>query len=143
MDSEDVDVRAFLERCLAAGDALDIPEIDALYAETFMFARPEGARAVAKEAFLSALPGRREFFESVGFHGSELVSFENEALDSHYLLVRSRIRMRFKNTRGEMIQPEFDTVYILHVADDSPRIVLHMESEYLEAAMQELGLLEK
>jgi hypothetical protein len=105
-----------------------------------MFAGPDGVRVVPVKPFLSALPARRAFFDSVGQLGTELVSFDETVIDEHYVLVKAVLKMRFKQGETEPVEALLGSTFLLYDDGESPRIVLHLESEDLAQAMRDRGI---
>ncbi|HET9803285.1 MAG TPA: hypothetical protein VFP96_08615, partial [Candidatus Acidoferrum sp.] len=54
----------------SANREFDLQKISALYADVFMFGKPQGVQAVKKEDFLKVLPKRKEFFKTIGLVSS-------------------------------------------------------------------------
>jgi hypothetical protein len=49
--------------------------------------------------------------------------------------------MQFQKASGQTVEENLDSTYILFMKGDSPQIVMHIESEDLQQAMKDRGLL--
>jgi ketosteroid isomerase-like protein len=138
-NSEAVD--AFFE---AYGQAIARSDVDFLasaYADSFMFAGPDGAQAVKLEDFLKVIPRRQDFFGSIGLMHTTLRSVETTPLDEHYVSAKVGWTMTFRDPAGTHIVDENAATYILRREADSFRIVLQIDHQDLAQRARELGLL--
>jgi hypothetical protein len=134
-------IEQFLRAYLDAGNALDLEAIGKVYHDPFMFAGPAGVRVVPVQPFLSALPKRRAFFDSVGQRGTQLVSFNETILDDRYALVEAKLRMRFEPGDREPVEALLGSTFVLFDDGATRRIVFHLESEGVEQALRDRGIL--
>jgi hypothetical protein len=134
-------IEDFLRAHLKAGSALDVGAIAKVYNDPFMFAGPDGARAVPVQPFLAALPQRRAFFDSVGQRATELVSFEETQIDQRYVLVMAKLKMIFQRGDAAPVDVLLDTTYLLFIDGTAPRIVLQLESQDVAQALRHRGIL--
>ena len=88
LPTEDL-VAAFLERFAAGSDSLDPDLVGRCYQQVFLAADADASRVVPREAFLAALPRRRETFAAAGIGPATLRSWTHQDLDAHHLLVRT------------------------------------------------------
>jgi hypothetical protein len=134
-------IEQFLQAHLQAGNALDLQAIAKAYNDPFMFAGPSGVRIIPLQPFLSALPARRAFFDSVGQSGIQLVSFDETILDDRYVLVEAKLRMRFEQEDREPVEALLGSTFVLFDDGDTRRIVFQLESEGIEQALRDRGIL--
>ena len=134
-------VRVFFEELEKGNNLLDLDVIATQYEDMFMFANPDGTRAIEKQKFLAVLPKRREFFQSLGHQSTKIISLEETQLDEHYVMVRVHFLMHFELEPKKPKEIEVGSIYILYIKDGSPRIVMHIEHEDLQKAMQARELL--
>jgi hypothetical protein len=134
-------VQEFFKQIERSSDTLDLELIASLYADSFMFADPNGARVIEKQKFLAALPKRQEFFKALGHQSTKVLSLDETGLDDHYVMVHAYFVMRFEKASVPPIDAQVDSTYILHLKDDSPKIVFHLESEEVQQALQARGVL--
>jgi hypothetical protein len=134
-------IEQFLRAYLDAGNALDLEAIAKAYHDPFMFAAPGGVRVIPVQPFLSALPARRAFFDSVGQRGTQLVSFTDTILDDRYVLVEAKLRMRFEREAREPIEVLVGSTFVLFDDGETRRIVFHLESEGIEQVLRDRGIL--
>lgn len=134
-------VKAFFDQFERASETLDLDLIATEYADSFMFAGPNGARVIEKQNLLAALPQRREFFKSAGHQRTRIVSLDETKIDDHYVLVRVQFLMRFEKAAGHPVDVETESTSILYIQDGATRIVFHLESEDVQQVLQARGLL--
>ncbi len=134
-------VKSFFDRFERAGESLDLDVIASEYADSFMFAGPDGVRVVEKQKLLAALPQRQAFFKAAGHQSTRIISLDETRLDDHYVMVRVQFLMRFERAGGRPIDVRTGSTSILYIEDGAARIVFHLEHEDLSQALQEWGLL--
>ncbi len=127
------DFFADFERCLASpGD-----DVTRFYADAFMFAGPDGARALTREAFAQALPRRDGFFKSLGLVASHITNIDEMILDERYALVQTTWSMKFCRDDGSVDQVPLATSYLVDVKADKPRIVVQLDHQnFVERAQR-------
>ena len=139
--NHDNKITAFFEGVEQVSNTLDLDLIGSQYADQFIFADPNGTRLVEKEKFLPALPKRKDFFKSLGHQSTKVLSLEETPIDHQYTMVKAHFLMRFQQSSGEIKEVNVDSTYILFMKGDTPKIVMHIEHEDLNEAMQARGLL--
>ena len=139
--NHDSKIKTFFEDVEKASNKLDLNLIDSQYSDQFIFADPNGTRVVEKQKFLPFLPKRQEFFKSIGHQSTKILSLEETPIDDQYTMVKAHFLMKFQKASGELTEAKLDSTYILFIKGDSPNIVMHIESEDLQQAMKERGLL--
>jgi SnoaL-like domain len=82
-------VRGFLDRFTSASDAGDTDALGSCFADVFIAADAQSARAVPRDAFVAAVPRRRQLFADTGVGTAALNSHTIQELDDHHLLVRT------------------------------------------------------
>jgi hypothetical protein len=140
MNSKDK-IKLFFEGVEKASNTLDLELIDAQFADQFIFADPNGTRVVEKQKFLPFLPKRQEFFKSIGHQSTRILSLDETRLDDQYTMVKAHFLMQFRKSSGQIVEAKVDSTYFLFMKGNSPKIVMHMEHEDLNDAMQKRGLL--
>jgi hypothetical protein len=131
----------FFEGVEQTSNALNLDLIAAQFADQFLFADPNGTRVIEKQKFIPALPKRQEFFKSLGHLSTKVLALEQTPIDGQYTMVKAHFLMKFKKASGEVAEAKLDSTYILFIKGDSPKIVMQIESEDLQQAMQDRGLL--
>lgn len=134
-------VRRFFEAYEVANREFDVEKLASLYADVFMFGKPQGVQAVKKEDFVKVLPKRKEFFKTVGLVSSMLASIDVSSLDPNYALAKVFWTMRFERSPGVFIESENSATYVLLVTSDSFQIVFQLDHQDLMAKVKDLGLL--
>ena len=93
-------VEEFFRRFEIANASSDVDGIGELYADTFMFAGPNGVQSVKKEDFLKFVPKMKSHFESLGLSNTVLRTVEESPLDAKYLLAKVGWRMTLRGPAG-------------------------------------------
>jgi hypothetical protein len=120
------DVEAFFAEFERAGNVLDLTSIEAQYAPFFLSADPNGTQPVPRDAFLAALPKRREMFASVGGTVSHLTGIRETRLDANYVLVDTDWVMSV-GSGGKDI--DLSSTFILRKEGNELRIVLYLNHQ--------------
>ena len=140
MSELSAEVKQFFEGYERANAEFEPEKMAAFYADTFMFAGPNGIQPVQKEGFIKILPKRKEFFRSVGLAASSIEAIESSQLDSKYVLVKAVWKMRFDRGAGPPLHSPASSTYILLSEGDSFRIVFQLDHQDLMKDVQRLGL---
>ena len=112
------------------------------YADSFMFAQPQGVVPTNREDFLRVLPKRREFVKAVGLTSRTVASLEESKLDEHYRLVNVQWNMRFEKDGKESIDDKISATYILYEQNGSLQIVFQLAHQDLLKRVRDLGWIE-
>jgi hypothetical protein len=135
-------IKTFFEDFERASNMFEQDLLAFQFSDPFMAADPHGGiQVVKKDDFRAGIAKRQAFFHSVGFQFVKVIPLDETPLDSHYMMVKVRTQMRFEKTPGQPIEMNNDSVYILFIKDDSPKIVFNLTHEDLMKIMQEHGLL--
>jgi hypothetical protein len=119
----------------------DIPAIVAQFADPFLAVGPQGAKCVRAADFAAALPGRKQFFESLGCRSTSLVSVEEIPLDTRYVLAKTRWRMVCAPQQGESQEIFGDTAYLVDAGQQDFKILLYLASHDFMQELKERGIL--
>jgi len=129
-------VREFFSEFQRRGRLADPGASAELFAETFLAAGPDGARAVARSDFAAVLRKRKEWLAGLGSSGAELVSLEETWLDRRYALVGTRWAMRF----GAGREVEVASSYLMDVGGASPAILVYLAHQDRMSALRVKGI---
>jgi ketosteroid isomerase-like protein len=124
------EVSAFLARFERNANSGDAEEVVAQFADTFMAADANGARAVPSSAMLRAIPERRKMFERLGNSVTTLASVEEMRLDERYVLLRLEWLMKFEPGGREV---RLRSTFVLHHSEDGWKVVFYLNHEDLAA----------
>ena len=114
----------------------DVVAIGSLYADTFMFAGPNGVQAVKKDDFLKILPKMKARFSSMGVAGTKLHSVETSDLNSKYLLARVVWTISLQHA-FQSAPLEISATYILaRGVEDTLSIILQIDHQDLATAIK-------
>jgi len=134
-------VKEFFEQYELSRNTLDMGLIASQYPDSFMWADPNGARVVEKQAVLATVPRGQEFLKSLGHKFTKVLSLDETGLDDHYLLVRVQFLWRFEKAFAQPIDVKLDSTFILYINDGSPKIVFQHEREDFQQALRARGVL--
>jgi hypothetical protein len=134
-------VQEFFEQYARSRSAMEIDRLVSQYADTCMFAGPDGARVVEREAVLAGFPKALELLRTVGHTSTRLASLDETRVDEHYAMVRAQFVWRFEKATVPPIDVTVDSTFILYVTDGVPRIVFQHEHEDFWQALRTRGLL--
>lgn len=128
----DQTVTNFFERYQKENASSDVATIGSLYADTFLFAGPNGTQAVNKEDFLEVVPRMKAHFASIGLYETRLESVEATAIDSKYILAKAGWKMGVRRNTGSTTRVDAFATYILERKDgDAFSIVVQIDHQDL------------
>ena len=134
------DLHKFFDQYQKANENFDIDLIGMLYGDNFLFGQPQGVQSVTKVGFLSVLPKRKTFFQTIGLKSSKIHAIEVKELDAHYIEANVQWKMYFE--KGDKKSEHLSlTTYILYKRKDSYEIVGQIDHQDLMEKVKELGLL--
>src|SRR6266516_3451090 len=96
-------VQEFFDQYARSRSAMDIDRIASQYAESCMFAVPDGARVAGKQAVLAGFPKALELLKAAGYTSTKLASLSETDLDEHYAMVRAQFVWRFEKAASPPI----------------------------------------
>jgi hypothetical protein len=134
-------VQEFFEQYARSRSAMEIDRLVAQYADTCMFAGPDGARVPERQAILAGFPKALELLRAVGHTSTRLASLDETRVDEHYAMVRAQFVWRFEKATALPIDVIVDSTFILYMKDDVPKIVFQHEHEDFWQALRTRGLL--
>ena len=114
-------VQEFFDQYARSRSALDIDLIASQYADSIMFAGPNGVRVVEKPTILAAFPKGQEFLKAHGHKSTRVLSLDETSLDDLYVLVRAQFEWRFENSSSQPIDAKVDSTFILYLNHGLPR----------------------
>jgi hypothetical protein len=112
----------------------------AQFADVFMAAGPAGAKPVRAADFAIALPKRAQLVQSLGCQTTRLVSCVETQLDARFVMAETRWQMTFVRESEPTREVFADSLYILDMAGDSPKIVFYLAHQDLLAALKTQGI---
>lgn len=133
----DQSVKNFFEQYQTATASSDLATIGRLYADTFMFAGPNGTQAVNKQDFLKIVPKMKAHFAAMGLSETTLQSVEATSIDSKYLLAKVGWKMTVRRDIGSAAQVNAFATYVLERKNgDTFWIVLQIDHQDLAAVIR-------
>jgi hypothetical protein len=134
-------VKEFFEQYELSRNTLELGLIASQYPDSFMWADPNGARVVERQAVLASLPRGQEFLKALGHKFTKVLSLDETGLDDHYMLVRVQFLWRFEKASAQPIDVKLDSTFILYINNGSPKIVFQHEREDFQQALRARGVL--
>ena len=134
-------VQEFFDQYARSRGAMDIDRIASQYADTCMFAGPDGAQVAEKEAVLAGFPKALELLKTVGHTSTKLASLDETSMDEHYAMVSAQFVWRFEKAAAPPIDVKVDSTFILYIQDGVPKIVFQHEHEDFWQVLRTRGVL--
>ena len=141
MDVATPAVQEFFDQYARSRSAMDIERIASQYADSCMFAGPDGARVVEKQAVLAGFTQAMEFLKTVGHTSTQLASLNETSVDEHYAMVRAQFVWRFEQAAASPIDVAVDSTFIPYIKDGVAKIVFQHEHEDFWQALRTRGVL--
>lgn len=111
------------------------------FADVFMAAGPQGAQSVRSSDFALALPKKKQLFDSLGCKSTELVSLTETRLDARYTMAATQWKMCFERPGHEPEEVVAESVYIVDMEGNEPKIVFYLANQDLMQVLKDRGLL--
>jgi ketosteroid isomerase-like protein len=134
-------VQGFFDEYARSRSAMDIDGITSQYADTCMFAGPNGAQVAEKQAVLAGFPKAMELLKTVGHTSTKLASLNETRVDEHYAMMRAQFIWRFEQAAAQPIDVRVDSTFILYIKEGEPKIVFQHEHEDFWQALRTRGVL--
>ena len=141
MDLATPAVQEFFDRYARSRSAMDIDRLVSQYADSCMFAGPDGAKVADKQAITDGFPKALELLRAVGHTSTTLASLDETRVDEHYAMVRARLVWRFEKGAAPPIDINVDSTFMVHIKDGVPKIVFQHEHEDFWQALRTRGVL--
>ena len=134
-------VSHFLQSYEANAASRDLPSLLSQFSDPFMAAGPTGVQCLRATDFASALSKRIQLFSGLGAQPSKLVSCHETRLDDRFVMAETRWHMTFIR-EGQSTKEAFaDSLFILDMAAESPKIIFYLAHQDLVATLRDLGIL--
>ena len=134
-------VQEFFDQYARSRSAMDSDRIASQYADSCMFAGPDGARVAEKQAILAGFPKALELLKTVGHRSTKLDSLNETRVDEHYAMVRAQFVWSFEKAAAPPIDVKVDSTFILFIKDGVPKILFQHEHEDFWQALRTRGVL--
>jgi ketosteroid isomerase-like protein len=141
MDAATPVVQEFFDQYARSRSAMDIDRLASQYADSCMFAGPDGARVAEKQAILAGFPNALELLKTVGHTSTTLASLRETRVDEHCAMVRAQFLWRFAKAAAQPIDVTVDSTFMLYIKDGVLKIVFQHEHEDFWQALRTRGVL--
>ena len=141
MDPVTPAIQEFFDQYARSRSAMDINRLVSQYADSCMFAGPDGARVTDKQAIAEGFPKALALLKSVGHTSTTLASLGETRIDEQYAMVRARLVWRFEKGSAPPIDVNVESTFMVHIKGGVPRIVFQHEHEDFWQALRNRGVL--
>jgi uncharacterized protein DUF4440 len=141
MDAGSNAIREFFRQYERSRNTFDRDLIASQYAESFMYAGPDGVRVVVKADVLAGWAKGRESLKTLGHASTTMTSLDESMLDEHYALVRATFVWHFAQPSAQAIDVDVHATFILYTKDGTLTIVFQHEHEDFQEALRARGVL--
>jgi|HubBroStandDraft_2_1064218.scaffolds.fasta_scaffold117212_1 hypothetical protein len=131
-------VKQFFEIYEKSLSEADVSTVAALYSEVFMFGGPRGVQSIKKDDFLKVLPGRKNYFKSIGLENSTVASIDEISLDAKYIVARVVWKMTVKNSADSSKHFETKATYVLEIRKETLAIIMQLDHQDLGERVNEI-----
>jgi len=111
----------------------------AQFAATFLAGGPDGAKPVPAALFAPAVAKRKELFERLGCHSTQLVSLDEIPLDARYTLARTRWQMTF--ARPDLPDEQLAVHSTFLIDTQTQQILVYLAHQDILALLRQRGLM--
>ena len=122
-------VQEFFDQYARSRSAMDSDRIASQYADSCMFAGPDGTRVAEKQAVLAGFPKALELLKAVGHATTTLASLNEARVDEHYVMVQAQFVWRFEKASAPPLDVGVDSTFTVYITDGAPKIVFQQERE--------------
>lgn len=140
MNNSTATIEEFLRAFEHTGNRRDNDALVSQFAETFLVAGPDGARAVRASDFALALPKRQKMFDEMGCRSTKLDSVVVTKLDECYVMAETKWLMRFAHGEGQPKDVVVGSTYIIDTGGE-PKILFYLTHRDITTVLREAGIL--
>jgi hypothetical protein len=133
-------IREFFRQYERGRNTVDTDLIASQYAESFMYAGPDGVRNATKADVRAGFAKGAEWLRSLGHTSTTLTSLEESSIDEHYAVVRATFMWHFEQVPGRSIDVAVDSTFIVHSRGGSSTIVFQHEHEDFLQSLRKRGV---
>ncbi|MGA9667640.1 MAG: hypothetical protein WBQ94_00440 [Terracidiphilus sp.] len=140
MDQQTTAIERFFHDFERNSETLNTPAIVSQFADVFFAAGPQGAQCVRVTDFASALPKRKQIFDSLGLQTTSLASLQINRFDSRYAMAHTQWQMTFVDKSGDKQQVLTDSFFIIDTAVEGFKIILYLASQDPTTLLKNRGI---
>jgi len=140
MDSQNQLLDSFFQTYEQNTAAGDMQAVAAHFADVFLAAGPQGAKAVPASEFALAVSKKKELFDRLGRYSTSLVSLEKTQLSGRYAMVTTEWCLSFARPGMETEQIAAGSVFIVDTGCDPCKIVFYLANQDLMEVLQQRGI---
>jgi len=126
----------FFLRYKNGNSSCDVVTIGDLYADLFMFGKPDGVQTVRKVDFLKVIPRMKAHFASLGVADTRLETVDVSTLDSKYLLATVGWAITLENAIGSKQVQASATYILMRGVGDTLTIVFQIDHQDLAGVIR-------
>ena len=141
MITSETAVWRFFEEYARESNSDDVAAIVSRFADPFLSAGPSGTQCVRAADFAAALPKRKELFNRLGARPASLMSIEERALDTRYVLAKTRWRIEFVREDLPKTELLLDSTFLVDTGIDAFRIAMYMPHQDVMQVLKAHGIM--
>ena len=134
-------IEGFLRNFERLSGSANVVALVPQFSDPFLFAGPQGAKSIRTADFALAIPNRKQLFDRLGWQSTELVSLEENRLDSRFVMARAQWRMTFARDGAGSEDVVVGSMYLVDTAEEPFKIVLYLAHQDIMAILRERGIL--
>ena len=146
MIQTDTPVARFLALYARNSHQDDMTAVASHFADPFLSAGPTGTQAVRVADFAAALPEKKALFDRLRSQPTELISVNETALDSRYVLAHTTWRFSFPAHNAPAHQVDTNSTFLIDTglpgtSEADFKIVLYLSHQDLMQILRDRGIL--
>lgn len=123
-------IRTYFEEFNRAHNAFEPDLLAPHVSNPLVGADPSGAlQIVSKEDYLAGTEKSQEYLHYLGFQFVKTTPVEEIPLNPYYTMVKTKGTMRLEKIPGQPVDLIHDTIYILYMKDEKPKMVFTLSHE--------------
>lgn len=135
-------VEEFFARYEQGANSFDPDVVTSKFADCFLGADPNGVVCIQNnDAFRTAIPQRRAFFQQIGFRSARILGLTETPLDERYTLAKVHWQMTFEKQPGQPLDFKFFITYVLFDNGTGPKVVFYISHDDEQKVMKDAGLI--
>jgi hypothetical protein len=140
MDQQVAAIEQFFQAFEQNSSTFNTTALVSQFDDVFFAAGPQGTQCVRATDFASALPKRKQIFDSLGLQSTSLASLHITQFDSRYVMAQTQWQMTFAGKSGGKQQVLADSVFVLDTAPEGFKIIFYLASQDHTTLLKKLGV---
>jgi len=141
MDVATLIVQEFFDQYARSRSTRDIDPLVSQYADSCMFAGPNGAQVADRPAIRAGFPKALELLKTAGHTSTTLTSLSETKVDECYAMVRARFVWHFDRGGAPPVDVNVDSTFMVYIKSGIPEIVFQHEHDDFWQVLRTRGVL--